>query len=263
MKVKDINEHFLSRAPWVNRANTVDRIKAGDPDKEVARCAVAWIPSLEAIRRAVEMGVDLLVCHEPTFYDHFDADPTATPIGAEKLEYLNKHGLAVLRNHDVWDVWPEVGIPWAWGKFLGLNGEAAAMNDSKTQHRHDIAPVPFGQFAKAVAARTATINEPLIEVNGDPDKLVSKIGVGTGCGCSVHDYQQLGCDCFIVCDDGTNFWEHMQIAEDLRIPVICVNHCTSEEPGMVTMTQYINDNIEGVAAEHIQQGCRFKVIGSD
>ena len=262
MKVKDINEHFLSRAPWVDPAHTCDRVLAGDPEKEVSRCVVAWIASFEAVRRAVQMGVDLFICHEPAFYGLAVTDPAADPIGPQKLEYLNRHDLAVLRNHDAWDCWPEVGIPWAWGKFLGFNGEAAAMNDRQTQHRHDIDPVPFGQFAKAVAARTATINEPLIEVNGDPDKLVSKIGVGTGCGCSAHDYRQLGCDCFIVCDDGTNFWEHMQIAEDLGIPVICVNHCTSEEPGMVTMTQYINDNIEGVAAEHIPQGARFRVIGA-
>ena len=35
MKAKDLLEHFLSRADWVDRSNTVDRIIAGNPDKEV------------------------------------------------------------------------------------------------------------------------------------------------------------------------------------------------------------------------------------
>ena len=45
MKVREILEHFLSRAPWVDRTKTVDRVIVGDPEKEVSRCLVAWMPS--------------------------------------------------------------------------------------------------------------------------------------------------------------------------------------------------------------------------
>ena len=32
MKVRDVLEHFLSRAEWVDRRGTVDRVIVGDPD---------------------------------------------------------------------------------------------------------------------------------------------------------------------------------------------------------------------------------------
>jgi hypothetical protein len=53
----------------------------------------------------------------------------------------------------------------------------------------------------------------------------------------------------------------VQYAEDVGTPVICVNHGTSEEPGMVTLTKYINEHFEGVFAEHLPQGCRYQLVG--
>jgi single-stranded DNA-specific DHH superfamily exonuclease len=101
----------------------------------------------------------------------------------------------------------------------------------------------------------------MIEVTGDPEQLVSKIGVGTGCGCNVFTYLDMGCDLCVVCDDGISYWQQVQYAQDRGIPVICVNHATSEEPGMVTLTGYINEHIEGVRAQYLPQGCRFELTG--
>ena len=263
MKVTDILEHFLSRADWVDRSNTVDRIIVGDAEQDVDACMVTWIPSFSAIRTAVERGVHLLVCHEPTFWDHRDDRPENKPHAAEKLRFIQEHGLTILRNHDCWDLWPGIGIPWAWADFLGLGGKPAVIGADGYQHRHDIAPVPFEEFTHKVAAHTATIGEPLVEVVGDPEQPVSKIGVGTGCGCDVFSYVDMGCDCCILCDDGVSYWRDVQYAQDSGVPVICVNHATSEEPGMVTLTRYVNENLEGVTAEHLAQGCRFQSVGRE
>ena len=262
MKVRDILGHFLSRAEWVDRGRTVDRVIVGDPEKDVDSCLVAWMPSFAAIRTTVEQGVPLLICHEPTFWDHRDDTPENKPHASEKLRFIKEHGLVILRNHDGWDRWPEIGIPWAWATFLGLEGTPAAIGANGYQHRYDIAPVPFGEFARTVAARTATIGEPMVEAAGDPDKPVSKVGIGTGCGCNVFTYVEMGCDVCIVCDDGISYWQQVQYAQDKGIPVICVNHATSEEPGMVTLTRYINEHIEGLTAHHLAQGCRFKLVGA-
>lgn len=261
MKVKEILEHFLARAEWVVRDKTVDRVIAGDPEKDINRCMATWMPSFSAIRTAVDRGMELLICHEPTFWDHWDKDPGCNPRCSEKLRFIEKHGLVILRNHDCWDRWPEIGIPWAWGRFLGFNAKPAVIGSDGYQHRYDIEPVKFGKFAKMVATRTKKIGEPIIEVAGNPEKLVSRIGIGTGCGCSIPTYVEMGCDCCIVCDDGVYYWQYVQYAKDLEIPVICVNHGTSEEPGIVTLTRYINENIDGVTAEHLQQGCQFQSVG--
>jgi len=260
MKISGVVEHFLSRADWVDRDETVDRIILGDPDKDVGRCVVAWIPSFAAIRAVVERGVGLLVCHEPTFWDHFDHAPQAKPRCAEKLGFIRRHNLSIVRLHDTWDRWPEVGIPWAWGRALGLPGPPAEIGNRGYQHRYDIDPVPFDEFAHRIAAHTAPLGEPTIEVDGAPETLVSKIGIGTGCAVGVPAYLGMGCDCCVLTNDGSSYWRDVQRCQDLGIPTITVDHGTSEEPGMATLARYINEQVDGLAAEHLVQGCRFRLV---
>ena len=265
MKASEILEHFLSRAAWVDHAHTVDRIIIGDPEREVDRCLVTWISSFAAVRNAVKKGLHLLITHEPTFYHHAQEleHIDASAIAREKQRYVAEHGLTILRLHDTWDRWPEVGIPWAWARFLGLANPPAAIGANGYQHRYDIKPTPLKTLAKRIAQRTAAIGESHVQVTGQLAQSVSKIGVGTGCGCDVGTFQEMGCDVSIVCDDGTCYWSAIQQAEDQGHPVIRVNHGTSEEPGMVTLTQYINQNLPGVVAEHLPHGSTFRLVGGN
>ena len=261
MKLKDICEHFLSRADWVDREKTVDRIIAGDPEESAGRCLVTWMPSFQALRHMAERGVELLICHEPTFWNHVNDRAEDDPQGVEKLRFIEAHGLNILRNHDCWDRWPDVGIPWAWAQFLGLGTSPAAIGARGYQHCYGIEPLPAGEFARKVATCCSAIGEPMVQLTGNPSQIVSKIGVGTGCGCDIEEYIQMGCDCSVVCDDGSCYWSGIQKAEDFGHPVIRVNHGTSEEPGMVTLTNYINGEIEGLEAEHLPHGSSFTLVG--
>jgi hypothetical protein len=142
MKANEILEHFLSRAPWVDRESTVDRIIAGDGEAEFDRCMVTWMPSFEVLRAMVKRGVHLLVCHEPTFWDHLHDTPKEDAMGQTKLRYINDHALVVVRNHDCWDRWPDVGIPWAWAEPSGsrvrrkpLGPMAASTGMTSSLHR--------------------------------------------------------------------------------------------------------------------------------
>ena len=262
MRVSDILDHFLSRADWVDRETTVDRVIVGDPDASFERCLVTWMPSSKALHHMVREEIRLLICHEPTFWNHVDDQPTPDDlVSREKLTYIEEHGITIVRNHDCWDRWPDVGIPWAWSGFLGLGNQPAAVSADGYQHRYDIDRVPLDVFASGVAERCVSIGEPLVQVTGDASETVSQIGIGTGCGCDIPTYREMGCDCSIVCDDGSCYWAGIQHANDLAHPVIRVNHGTSEEPGMVTMTKYINDHLEGLQAEHLPHGSSFRLVG--
>jgi putative NIF3 family GTP cyclohydrolase 1 type 2 len=252
MKVSAILEHFLSRADWIDRGTTVDHIIAGDPEADVDRCLVTWMPSLDALRIMVDRGFRLMVCHEPTFWNHADDQPKPDdPIGQQKMAYIQNHNLIIIRNHDCWDRWPGVGIPWAWAEFLGLGKQPKQISPDGYQHRYDIEPVPLATFARQVAERCKEIGEPMVQLTGDTSRMISRIGIGTGCGCDIPSYLAMECDCSIVCDDGTAYWRELQLAEDMGHPVIRVNHGTSEEPGMMTMVDYINQHLPGVTAEYL------------
>ncbi len=57
--------------PWTEP--TVDTFKAGNPDTPVTGVAVAMMATLDVLRRAAEAGNNLVITHEPTFYNHFDS----------------------------------------------------------------------------------------------------------------------------------------------------------------------------------------------
>jgi len=271
VKAIEIYQHFLSVADWVDPARTVDKITLGDPEAEVHRAVVTWISSFDALRYAVEHGCDMLITHEPTFWDNRNdlanieqapADSLKREVGLSKKRFVEASGLAVLRIHDVWDGMPEIGIPWAWARFLGLGTRPAAIGAVRYQHRYDIEPLTLDALASRIAARTAAIGEPVVQVIGDGERVVSKIGIGTGCGCDIETYVRMGCDASVVCDDGSCYCFNIQWAADNDHPVIRVNHGTSEEPGMVTLTQYVNDTFDGVTAEHLPHGCSFRLVGA-
>jgi putative NIF3 family GTP cyclohydrolase 1 type 2 len=118
------------------------------------------------------------------------------------------------------------------------------------------------ELAARIASRCQKLGENAVQVIGDGSKRVSRIGIGTGCYCNLHEYLNLGCDCSVVCDDGSRHWQNIQKARDMNHPVIRVNHGTSEEPSMITLTQYLNDNFEGLHAEHLPNKPCFRLIAA-
>src|SRR5216683_2977586 len=54
--------------PWTQP--TVDTFKAGDPDTQVKGIAVTMMATLDVLERAAAAGQNLIITHEPTFYNH-------------------------------------------------------------------------------------------------------------------------------------------------------------------------------------------------
>jgi putative NIF3 family GTP cyclohydrolase 1 type 2 len=263
MKPIEILEHFLSHSDWVDRAESVDRVIIGNPEKEVDSCLVTWMPSFHALRTMMDRRIPLLICHEPTFWNHRDDSPADDRPSQDKRQFILDNDLVILRNHDCWDRWPDVGIPWAWAKFLGLGSTPISIGANGYQHRYDIDRISVDDLARRVAARCGSIGEPMVQVTGDGNQMISRIGIGTGCGCDIDVYLDMGCDCSIVCDDGSCYWAGIQRAEDLNHPVIRVNHGTSEEPGMITLTKYICENFRALRVEHLPHGSTFRLVGPE
>jgi putative NIF3 family GTP cyclohydrolase 1 type 2 len=265
MKACEIVEFFLSQVPHIDRATTVDRVIIGDPNRPIQKVLVTWMPSLAAVKAAIDGKYDLLLTHEPTFYDHRDYRdyPTEMPkvaIAMHKKKLIEDAGLTIVRIHDVWDLIPDVGIPFAWAKFLGLDSKPVQIDGGNYMHRYDITPITLDALAKEIAGRTRAIGESAIQVFGRGDQLVSRIGIGTGCATVPATFQRMGCDVSVVSDDGTLYWKQLQQAEDEGHPFIRVHHGTSEEPGMVTLTKFINDNLPAVHADHLPHRPFYRMV---
>jgi len=53
-------------------ADTVDTLKAGDPNTVVTGIATTFMDTYPVLEKAVSSGKNLIITHEPTFYNHLD-----------------------------------------------------------------------------------------------------------------------------------------------------------------------------------------------
>src|SRR5215831_178407 len=84
-------------------ANSVDTIKAGDGATPVTGIATTFLDTMDVLREANRRGANLVITHEPTFYNHRD-DPALfinDPVYREKLAFIQEHHMVVFRLHDI------------------------------------------------------------------------------------------------------------------------------------------------------------------
>src|SRR4029077_6963268 len=89
--------------PW--QQETVDTFKAGNPGTEVKGVAVTMMATLDVPQRAAAAGQNLIITHEPTFYNHLDKPDDLEqkendPVLAAKRAFIAEHGLVIWRFHD-------------------------------------------------------------------------------------------------------------------------------------------------------------------
>src|SRR5215813_6943739 len=98
--------------PW--REQTVDTFKAGNPEARVTGVATTMMATFDVLQRAAAAGKNLIITHEPTFYDHLDKtedlEKENDAVLAAKQAFIKAHGLVVWRFHDHWHMRNPDGI---------------------------------------------------------------------------------------------------------------------------------------------------------
>ncbi len=100
--VKQVIDLFMKQVPGAPFPNTVDTLKSGSPDTVVTGILTTMFATIDMIRKAIELGANFIIAHEPTFYNHVDATDWLKDddVYQYKIDLLNKHNIAVWRNHD-------------------------------------------------------------------------------------------------------------------------------------------------------------------
>ncbi len=103
MKIQEVIDRILAYHPALPEEQpTCDGFKSGNPQSECTGITTSVQASIDVIRRTAELGANLLIVHEPTFYSHMD--PTdwleGDPVFEQKKALLEKSGIAVWRDHD-------------------------------------------------------------------------------------------------------------------------------------------------------------------
>ena len=103
MTIQNVIDRILAYHPSLGGAVTCDGFRCGDPQAECTGIVTTCCASVEVIRRAIALHANLIVCHEPVFYLHYDPTDWLTGKNAvydEKRALCDEHGIAIWRDHD-------------------------------------------------------------------------------------------------------------------------------------------------------------------
>lgn len=268
MKAREVHEWLQSLEDgWVDWNDSVDGFKQGDPEAEVDGIAVAWMSYTWALERAVELDCNLFLTHEATYYDHFvEPAPENFPDAVadlirEKHAFVDNHNLTILRCHDVWDKYPDRGVPDSWGEQLAFVDTDGEPSEADGYYRvYELGDRTARGVAEQVAHNTQELGQEAVQLMGPADASVSRVVIGTGAITPVPELiDRYDPDMLICSDDGTSYWRDCAIATDMEIPIAVVNHATSEVTSIERLAADLDDRFN-VPVHHIEQSCHYELI---
>jgi putative NIF3 family GTP cyclohydrolase 1 type 2 len=236
--------------PW--HTETVDTFKAGDPNTRVTGIVTTFAATLDVLQRAAASGKNLIITHEPTFYNHPDqtAEFENDPVYKAKRQFIEQHGLVVFRFHDHWHARKPDGI---------LEGMTTALG--WTKFRNPANPHLFvipEQSLDKVAFDTATrLKIKTARVIGDPKLKVTKIALLPGAAGEESQVKLLEMDAVQLLVVGeAREWETVEYARDAMTEgrpkaLLILGHVVSEEAGMDECARWLKTFIPEVPVEFV------------
>lgn len=261
MLARELREYLRSLdGGWVNWDNTVDTFKSGEPEREITGIAVGWMSYTWALKKALELGCNLFITHEPTYYNHHDKDESLFryETARAKREFIERNELIILRCHDLWDQVSDIGIPDSWAKQLGFSNPIAGEGYYRV---YDVSGRTALDVGKQVALLVKSLGQEAVQLIGPPEKAVSRVAIGTGAITPfMHFLDTYQVDIAICTDDGFSYWRDGGLAIDMEFPVILVNHPVGELNGMKLLAEHLQEKFPDIPVHYIPQECMYRLV---
>jgi putative NIF3 family GTP cyclohydrolase 1 type 2 len=239
--------------PW--QEPTVDTFKAGDPQTRVKGIAVTMMATLDVLQRAAANGQNLIITHEPTFYDHMD-DPRQLPQGEEdavlkqKREFIAEHHLVIWRFHDYWHRRKPDGIEEG-------NVHALAWEKYQDPANQYLFTIPETTVAKLAEELRLKLHAAVPRIAGDREMKITRVAFSPG---SAGFRRETGAlempEVQLLIAGETHEWETVEYVTDAYTEgrakaLILLGHIASEQAGMEECARWLKTFIAGVPIEFV------------
>ena len=170
-----------------------------------------------------------------------------------------ENDLVIIRCHDVLDSVAGFGVPLAFARVLGFAEDK--LHNSNTYYRvYNVEPTPAIKMAEYIVAQLKSFDQTGVQFYGDPDFQVTRVGIGTGCACNPIDFMNMGANFYVAIDDSIRTWIQTVYAQDTGIPLVVLNHGTSEENGVRLLSEHLQSACPHVPVIHFNQGCGYRWV---
>ncbi len=246
--IQRIQHHYAVPVP----TNTVDTVKAGDPSTPVTGIAVTFLDTMDVLRQANQHGLNLVITHEPTFYNHLDETAffADDPVYREKLAFIQQHHMVVFRLHDqIHSVSPD---PIATALIAALGWKTTARRQIRSGPRSQR---PRSRSCQWNWRRSSTLKT--VRVIGDPDLSITHVALIPGAaGLQKQVLALRDKDVEVVIVGESAEWEGVEYTRDASAQgrhkaMIVLGHEVSEEPGM----KWCAEDLQGALSQ--LAGCPY------
>jgi len=249
--IQRIQEHV--GVPW--QKETVDTFKAGDPDTKVTGIAVTMMATFDVLQRAAASGANLIITHEPTFYNHLDdlkeiPQKENDPVLSEKLTFIKEHHLVVWRFHDHWHRRTPDGIEAGMTHALGWE----AFQDKQNQYLFTIPETTLQELAATLKTR---LELHTMRVVGDPQMKITRVALSPGAAGMQREIGALeNPDIQLLITGESREWETVEYAADAvsekkNKALIVLGHIPSEQAGMEECTRWLKTFVSEVPVNFV------------
>ncbi len=243
--IQRIQQHLGVQVP----PTTVDTFKAGNPDTPVTGIAVTMMATFDVLERAVAAGDNLVITHEPTFYNHQDNQRVLASQGdavlAEKQKFIADHRLVIWRFHDGWHARRPDGILQGMTRTLGWE----KYQNPNQNNLYTVPEITVNDLALEVQRK---LNVRVLRVVGRPDLKVSRVAFLPGAAGSAKQTQLLERpDVEALLIGETPEWETVEYVADAasqgkQKALLILGHVKSEQEGMRECTGWLRSFITEV-----------------
>ena len=233
---------------------TCDTLKAGDPNKELKKVAVTMFATVDTVKRAKEWGADMLIVHEPTYYDHFE-EIDELPVVKEKRKLIEESGITIYRYHDYMHHRDIDQIPEGEVYYLGLKGNFVKTPYSASYMFTSEEPISAYELATKMENE---LSIKRVRIAGTRDKKSTKIALCFGTPGGV--FELLSSDeVEIVLTGEACEWKLAEYARDadalgINKTLIVMGHIGSERDGMRLLAKRLSEKHTEFETQYIECG---------
>jgi len=259
--VQDIINTIIAEVPGAPFPETIDTLKTGDAGQNVRAVAVTFMATYEVIEQAIQLGADLIITHEPTFYGHTDETDWLEhdPVYQAKRRLIDEYHIAIWRFHDyLHSLQPD---PTMVGLLKRLDWATYALPEQSF-----VCQLPPRSLHDLVLEIKSKLGLASVRVVGDMLMTCKTVGFLVGaCGGRMHinTLRNESLD-VLVCGE-INEWETNEYVRDALATehsqaLIVIGHSVSEEDGIREITPWLQERLPEVLITFIPTGHSLRSV---
>ena len=232
---------------------TCDQLMTGHPDQEVTGIATTFMATVEVIRQAADLGINLIITHEPTWFTGRDDIDwlVGDPVYLAKKELIEQKGIAIWRFHDHMHFAAEDGI------FAGIDREfgwqayrMAPAGSIMPGHFDGCYQIPKTTLAELCRFFKQKLSMDVIQIIGDPGQTVERVSILPGGGSlglgsesmPMRLMRERNLD-LIICGEILEWTLPAYVRDATQLgmgkAILVLGHERSEEPGMKHLASWL------------------------